>query len=208
VVENWSLKTCIRDDRKCLQACDFHFSLTTNYEMLIAGFGVWGSQEACCAHGAAFNEGCGKVEASPEPCWIVDTYFPSRLCRRSNTLCDKPEAGVQAFRTEEECCAPGRAFSELPDVSGFSLSVKGQSQHEMLKYCTQTFSTVQNLEDPRTQSVMLQGCSSPPPVPCWVKDEDWPYRTCSKSDDIALCHRGWGVYVSKDICCSPNVAFQ
>eukprot|EP00967_Tisochrysis_lutea_P009635 scaffold11275_cov15-Tisochrysis_lutea.AAC.1 len=43
VVENWNMKTCIRDDRKCLQ-----------------GFGVWGSQEACCAPGAAFNEGCGK----------------------------------------------------------------------------------------------------------------------------------------------------
>ncbi|KAI8476923.1 MAG: hypothetical protein J3K34DRAFT_202565 [Monoraphidium minutum] len=72
VVESFNLRTCIRDDRKCLQ-----------------GYGVFPNEETCCAPGAAFPEGCAaNLTLSPEPCFVVDTYYPARTCRATRTACD------------------------------------------------------------------------------------------------------------------------
>ncbi|GIL53522.1 hypothetical protein Vafri_9093 [Volvox africanus] len=150
VPESSSSRTCWRDDRKCLQ-----------------GYGVWPSQEACCAPGTAFPDGCRPADpaaaAAAGTCWVVDTYFPARLCRSSSNLCS-PGSGVQSWPSKDACCSRGAAFAE--------------------------------------------GCSTaPPPTPCYLVGSYWPLRTCVVSNDIAVCNRGWGVYSSEEICCTPNVAF-
>lgn len=69
------------------------------------GFGVFPSEAACCAPQGpakqplaaapgAFPEGCGNVTKAAEPCWVVDTYWPSRQCRQSRTLCSAGEEGL------------------------------------------------------------------------------------------------------------------
>ncbi len=55
---------------------------------------MFSSEAVCCTPGVAFPEGCGTVAPSPQPCWVVDTYSPSRLCRSTNTLCGKGGCGV------------------------------------------------------------------------------------------------------------------
>jgi hypothetical protein len=61
-----------------------------------AGFGVYPSEAACCAPQGpaplasapgAFPEGCGNVTKAAQPCWVADTYWPTRQCRQSRTLC-------------------------------------------------------------------------------------------------------------------------
>ncbi|KIY97667.1 hypothetical protein MNEG_10297 [Monoraphidium neglectum] len=94
VVESFNLRTCIRDDRKCLQ-----------------GYGVYPNEQTCCAPGAAFPEGCAtNLTQSPEPCWVVDAYYPARTCRATRTACD---TRGQTWPTSEACCAPqSGAFGE------------------------------------------------------------------------------------------------
>jgi hypothetical protein len=82
VVESFALRTCVRDDRKCLQ-----------------GYGVFPNEAACCMNGAAFPNGCANVTRAEQPCWVVDTYWPSRQCRQSRTLCKPGGARGQAY-----CC--------------------------------------------------------------------------------------------------------
>ncbi|EFJ47245.1 hypothetical protein VOLCADRAFT_92308 [Volvox carteri f. nagariensis] len=148
VAESPSSRSCWKDNRRCLQ-----------------GYGVFPSEEVCCSPGAAFPDGCLPPEttSASNSCWVVDTYFPARLCRNSTSLC-APRAGAQSWATKEACCAKGGAFPE--------------------------------------------GCSpAPPPTPCFMVGSYWPARTCVASDDIAVCNRGWGVYASEEVCCAPNVAF-
>ncbi|PNH05281.1 hypothetical protein TSOC_008461 [Tetrabaena socialis] len=95
VVESEALRTCRRDDRKCLQ-----------------GYGVWPSKATCCTPGLAFTDGCAaEVAESTTPCWVVDTYFPARLCRSSRTLCAEG-SGAQSWASQAACCTKGAAFSE------------------------------------------------------------------------------------------------
>jgi hypothetical protein len=62
----------------------------TTPSTLAAGYGVYPSEAACCAPGAAFPQGCNQdIIPSAEPCWVVDTYWPSRSCKESTTLCDE-----------------------------------------------------------------------------------------------------------------------
>ncbi|KAL6753088.1 hypothetical protein V8C86DRAFT_517723, partial [Haematococcus lacustris] len=76
------------------------------------GYGIWPNQSTCCSPNAAFPTGCRTdIVRSPQPCWVVDTYFPSRLCRPSDTLC-AAESGVQSYPSRQTCCSPGNAFSE------------------------------------------------------------------------------------------------
>jgi hypothetical protein len=65
-----------------------------------AGSGVYPTEAACCtakgpgpliAAPGAFEQGCGNVTKAAEPCWVVDTYFPTRQCRQSRTLCGAGE---------------------------------------------------------------------------------------------------------------------
>jgi hypothetical protein len=66
---------------------------------------VFPTEEACCAPQdpagqplaaipGAFPDGCGNVTKAAEPCWVVDTYWPSRQCRQSRTLCGAGEGGA------------------------------------------------------------------------------------------------------------------
>jgi hypothetical protein len=41
--------------------------------LLPAGYGVFASESACCAPGAAFQEGCAPVTPSEADCFVVDT---------------------------------------------------------------------------------------------------------------------------------------
>ncbi|KAG1680174.1 hypothetical protein FOA52_000287 [Chlamydomonas sp. UWO 241] len=97
VVESFQIQTCRRDDRRCMQ-----------------GYGVWPSEESCCL--GSFKSECAKLPESEEPCYVVDTYWPTRLCRESNTLCTPSAAavaaGLQSWPTKEECCMPGAAFGD------------------------------------------------------------------------------------------------
>lgn len=61
-----------------------------------SGFSVYPSEAACCAPQGpaplasapgAFPKGCANVTKSAQPCWVVDTYWPTRQCRQSRTLC-------------------------------------------------------------------------------------------------------------------------
>lgn len=62
MVQSFQLKTCMKDERKCLQ-----------------GYGVFASEDACCA--ASFQQECAELPKSEDPCWVIDTYWPARLCR-------------------------------------------------------------------------------------------------------------------------------
>lgn len=50
------------------------------------------------------------------------------------------------------------------------------------------------------------GCSKP--EPCWIADGYWPARTCGKTEDQAICTRGWGAFASEDDCCAAGGAFS
>lgn len=82
----------------------------------LTGYGVYANRAACCSVNAAFKEGCSNQTLSAKPCWVVDTYYPSRLCRVSNTLC-QAGSGSQAYDTKDQCCAANAAFTEGCSVS-------------------------------------------------------------------------------------------
>ena len=145
VVESKEMKTCVSDARACLR-----------------GTGVFPSHDVCCL--ASFGSNCTILPVTAKSCWIVDTYYPSRLCKSTNTLCSEvaQAAGVVSYPSQEVCCAS--AFSD--------------------------------------------GCSAPPPVPCFFVDSYYPDRTCQMSSDIAECNKGWGVYGSMEVCCAKGVGFS
>lgn len=145
VVESKEMKTCKSDPRACLR-----------------GSGVFPSLDVCCL--ASFGSNCSVLPVTDTTCWIIDTYYPSRLCKPSNTLCsdEAKAAGVMSYPTKDVCCAS--AFSD--------------------------------------------GCSAPPPTPCYFVDSYYPERTCTMSTDIAECNKGWGVYASMEVCCAKGVGFQ
>lgn len=144
VVESKELKTCTSDPRACLR-----------------GTGVFPSLDVCCL--ASFGTNCTDLPVTNQTCYVIDTYYPSRLCKSSNTLCsaEAKAAGVASYASEDECCT--LSFSD--------------------------------------------GCSNPPPVPCYFVDSYYPERTCTMSKDIAECNRGWGVYGSLEVCCAKGVGF-
>jgi hypothetical protein len=45
----------------------------------------WQNQDACCANGGAFGEGCSAAPA-PVPCFVVDSYYPDRSCRKEEDI--------------------------------------------------------------------------------------------------------------------------
>lgn len=73
-----------------------------------AGYGVFPSEAACCAPQGpapltaapgAFPQGCANVTKAAEPCWVADTYWPTRQCRQSRTLCGAgEESGLEHCR--------------------------------------------------------------------------------------------------------------
>lgn len=121
------------------------------------GFNAWATFSECCRPGAggAFPQGCTDFNKQVT-CWVPGTFFPERSCQATNNI-TRCSYNWGQWSSEDECCAPGRAFPE--------------------------------------------GCSLP--EPCWVGSEWFPERTCSTTDDRAVCHRGWGTFTSEDDCCAP-----
>ena len=80
---------------------------STDFAECTRNWGQWASQEACCAPGAAFADGCSK----PEPCWVASAFWPARACGLTDDqgLCQR---GWGAFTSEGACCAAGAAFSD------------------------------------------------------------------------------------------------
>jgi hypothetical protein len=144
VVESFQLRTCVRDDRKCLQgavvaaaaapwratlahaptrACARAVTCAAPLNARVcpaqphppplhtSGYGVYASEAACCAPGpgGAFPAGCANVTKAAEPCWVPDTYWPTRQCRTSRTLCGAGEAhehGCHSVWLLAACCLP------------------------------------------------------------------------------------------------------
>lgn len=76
--------------------------------LLQPGSQVYPSKEVCCTPGVAFPDGCGPEPTdSAQPCWIVDTYWPARLCRESRTLCDPKASGQPSWPSKAACCSRG-----------------------------------------------------------------------------------------------------
>lgn len=78
-------------------ACSFrtHFVLTAAAAAIAAvcllcvtdsGVKVFANKSSCCALvTGAFSEGCSNY-TTPVPCWVVDSYYPNRSCRRSSDI--------------------------------------------------------------------------------------------------------------------------
>ena len=58
---------------------------------------MWPSSEACCF--GAFKDSCTRLPKSKRPCWVVDSFYPARLCRQSTTLCGKQAKGKRSIPT-------------------------------------------------------------------------------------------------------------
>ncbi|KAI3429365.1 hypothetical protein D9Q98_005460 [Chlorella vulgaris] len=80
---------------------------TDDFSVCSRSWGRFASEQACCAAGGAFQDGCSK----PEPCYVATSWFPSRLCglTEDQAVCLR---GWGAYPTEDECCVPGEAHSE------------------------------------------------------------------------------------------------
>lgn len=60
-----------------------------------SGVKVFANKSGCCAPvTGAFSEGCSN-STPPVPCWVVDSYYPNRSCRRSSdvAVCNRGEHG-------------------------------------------------------------------------------------------------------------------
>ena len=65
------------------------------------------SEEQCCKPGAAFDQGCSEP-VGPD-CFVVDSYWPLRTCKRDNSKCYQ---GWGVYKTIEACCEPGAAHEK------------------------------------------------------------------------------------------------
>ena len=65
--------------------------------LAVLGVQHWDAKEACCAKGGAFAEGCSTIP-TPVPCFLVDTYYPARSCRKEEDIavCNRGERFCQA----------------------------------------------------------------------------------------------------------------
>ncbi len=79
---------------------------------------MYATEAACCAPGTAFPDGCAPpAPPSAQPCWVVDTYFPARLCRESRTLC-----GAKGESIGLDWIGFVHGFRGTPDWSGVEWS--------------------------------------------------------------------------------------
>jgi hypothetical protein len=127
VVESFQLRTCIRDDRKCLQGALVALRVRARVmcgsdcrELLLTlalprsmppGFGVYPSTAACCAPGAAFPEGCNtSVVLAPQPCWVVDRCAGQQLAAEGNNERIAPKQ--HGWRPDERAMQPPRTTAQ------------------------------------------------------------------------------------------------
>lgn len=102
--------------RPCMHAC------------VRAGSGVYDSREVCCSPGTAFPEGCGSVAPSPSPCWVVDTYFPARTCRQSDTLCTPGGRRGMAAGSLQDDAQPHARTSTRPAAACAGISPRAAAR--------------------------------------------------------------------------------
>jgi hypothetical protein len=91
--EFWPIGTCIP---------------TSSFARCNENWGVWPTKEACCAPGTGAHEaGCAPFI---DGCWVPGIWSPERSCTitNDNDVCLR---GWGAFGNEEECCYPGKGFS-------------------------------------------------------------------------------------------------
>jgi hypothetical protein len=76
------------------------------------GWNGWTTFQDCCrpGSGGAFPQGCTDFNREAQ-CWIPVGYFPDRSCAATNNL-TRCSYNWGQYRTQEECCAPGRAFTD------------------------------------------------------------------------------------------------
>jgi hypothetical protein len=100
------------------------------------GVGVrsWPSKDACCAassSGAFGEQGCS-AGPPPTPCWLVDTYWPQRTCRRDDdvAVCNRGAANGRAPQNESTALrfGLGDGICGMPDYS--------LTQHTTCKTCS------------------------------------------------------------------------
>jgi hypothetical protein len=63
-----------------------------------SGVRSFANKVTCCGPNGAFGqEGCSNTTI-PVPCWVVDSYYPDRSCRRSSdvAVCNRGEGGAAA----------------------------------------------------------------------------------------------------------------
>ncbi|KAH7620906.1 hypothetical protein NADE_003515 [Nannochloris sp. 'desiccata'] len=76
------------------------------------GWNAWASFADCCrpGNGGAFPQGCTNFNKQVE-CYIPSSFYPQRFCQATTNL-TRCSFNWGQWPSENECCAPGRAFPE------------------------------------------------------------------------------------------------
>ncbi len=146
-----------------------------------------------------------------------DTYFPSRLCRASRTLCNATAAGVQSWPSSAACCAKGAAFGE-----GCSAAPPPTPCFLVGSYWPQRTCVRSSDEAVCNRGGRWLGCEELASAPCnncgrvvravQRLHASSPLPACTQlqltlSQVVSTQLAGWGVYQSDAVCCAPGVAF-
>lgn len=176
------------------------------------GWGVFPTMEACCARGGAHAQGCS---APPAECWVVENQS-LRTCVRDQRKCLQ---GHGVYASEALCCTPGVAFPEgcgRPPLAAKPCWVvdtyfPARTCKETRRLCTPAagltvFPSKAACCAPK--GAFQEGCSTyVPSAPCYLVDTYDPVRKCRREDSLAACSRGWGVFPTNAVCCSPGAGF-
>lgn len=150
---------------------------------------MWPSSEACCF--GAFKDSCTRLPKSRRPCWVVDSFYPARLCRQSTTLCGKQAkgkrsipalglAGVMHMLSLFKQSNPARSIFNVPvqPFPGPAVCSCSSNFHlcvillAWLPHCHDADAGVQSWATKDAccaiGAAFGEGCSRPPPTPCWV----------------------------------------
>ncbi|PRW60602.1 hypothetical protein C2E21_0843 [Chlorella sorokiniana] len=153
------------------------------------------------------------------PCFVPTSYYPIRSCGISTdaAVCGR---GFNAFPSYDICCARQRGnIGFHPEgctnlnatltcwVAGTYHPTQTCQQTNDFAICNRNWGQWRTEADCcRPGAAHSDGCSKP--EPCWIADAFWPARTCGKTEDQAICTRGWGAFTSEDDCCAAGGAFS
>jgi hypothetical protein len=135
-------------------------------------------------------------------CWHAGQYYPTKACAPSSDLSICSQNWGQ-WKTQEQCCAVGKAFAEGCDkpVSGQPLP-GACSIRACFELCSHsTFLWL-------LSRALLPHHPSLEQEPCWVANAWYPSRTCGLTEDQSVCQRGWGAFASEEACCIEGAAFS